>query len=128
METFDLTETYVHLEDGPRAAAVSVGPDFWERRGVGTPLHDGRLVMIFRFERPEDWDHWEMHPEGDEIVFLLSGALDLVVEEDGRERVIPLRGRGGCIVPRGLWHRAVIHAPGETLHVTRGAGTETRSI
>lgn len=113
METFDLTETYVHLEDGPRAAAVSVGPDFWERRGVGTPLHDGRLVMIFRF---------------DEIVFLLSGALDLVVEEDGRERVIPLRGRGGCIVPRGLWHRAVIHAPGETLHVTRGAGTETRSI
>ena len=128
MKSFDLAETYVHLEDGPGATAVIVGPDFWQRRGVGTPLHDGRLVMIFRFARPEDWDHWEMHPAGDEIVFLLSGALDLVVEEDGRERVIPLRDRGTCIVPRGVWHRGIIRAPGEALHVTRGAGTETRAI
>jgi mannose-6-phosphate isomerase-like protein (cupin superfamily) len=128
MKTFDLAETYVHLEDGPDATAVTVGPDFWEQRGVGTPLHDGRLVMIFRFARPEDWNHWEMHPAGDEIVFLLSGELDLVVEEDGRERAIPLRDRGACIVPRGVWHRAIIRAPGETLHVTRGAGTETRAI
>ena len=128
MTTFDLADTYVHLEDGPEATSVPVGPDFWEKLGPGTPLESGRLVMIFRFTRPEDWPHWEMHPAGDEIVFLLSGALDLVVEEGGRERVIPLRHRGGCIVPRGVWHRGIVRAPGETLHVTRGAGTEHRPI
>jgi len=24
----------------------------------------------------EDWDHWEMHPAGDELIVLLSGSID----------------------------------------------------
>jgi len=42
--------------------------------------------------------------------------------------IITLRGRGACIVPRGQWHRAVVHEPSELLHVTRGAGTRHRPV
>ena len=65
-----------------------------------------------------------MHPAGDELVYLLSGSMDLVLFEDGGERLVPLRGRVACVVPRGVWHTARVHEPSEVLHVTRGAGTE----
>jgi mannose-6-phosphate isomerase-like protein (cupin superfamily) len=126
--TFDLADTYVHLEDGPGAAPVEVGEDFWATLERRTDLQDGRLVMLFRFRSAADWDHWEMHPAGDEIVCLLSGAIDLVLQEGDQERVVALRDRGACIVPRGVWHRAIIRGPAEALHITRGAGTQHRPV
>jgi len=121
---FDLADTYLHVADGPDVIPLEVGPDFWEKLATRTDLGDGRLVGAFRFDA--DWDSWERHPAGDEIVVLLSGAADLVLDEPGGERIVPLRGRGACIVPRGVWHTARIHEPSETLHITRGAGTEHR--
>jgi mannose-6-phosphate isomerase-like protein (cupin superfamily) len=123
LDAFDLGRTYVHLQDGPAAVPVQVGADFWATFDHRTDLNDGRLVMIFRSPKAVAWDHWEMHPAGDEIVCLLSGALDLVLEEDGRERIIELRGHATTIVPRGVWHTGTVRAPSETLHITRGAGT-----
>ena len=121
---FDFVDTYVHLEDGPGAVPLEVGDDFWQTIGSRGDLGDGRLVSAFRFT--EDWPGWEMHPAGDEIVYLLSGSVDLVLEEGAGERVVPLRGRAACIVPRGVWHRAVVHEPSDALHITRGAGTQHR--
>ena len=123
---FDLVDTYVHLPDGPAATPVEVSEDFWAQIDSRTDLHDGRLVCIFHMT--EDWTIWEMHPAGDEIVLLLSGAIDVVLEEREGERVVELRGRAGCVVPRGVWHRANIHAPSDVLHVTRGAGTQHRPV
>ena len=119
--SFDPERTYVHLEDGPEAILLEVGDDFWEKLPQRTDLGAGRLFAVFRFE--ESWKTREMHPAGDELVYLLSGSLDLVLFEEGGERVVPLRGRGACVVPRGIWHTARVHEPSEALHVTRGAGT-----
>ena len=33
-----------------------------------------------------DWDHWERHPAGDEILTLLSGEIDVVLETDAGEQ------------------------------------------
>jgi hypothetical protein len=118
---FDPEKTYVHLADGPDAVLLEVGDDFWEQLPRRTDLPDGRLLAVFRFE--EDWATREVHPAGDELVVLLSGAVDLVLFEESGERVVPLRGRGACLVPRGVWHTARVHEPSEVLHVTRGAGT-----
>jgi mannose-6-phosphate isomerase-like protein (cupin superfamily) len=123
---FDPTDTYVHIADGPAATLLEVGEDFWDTIASRTDLGDGRLVCAFHFS--EDWTSWEVHPAGDEIVILLSGAIDLVLDEPGGERVVPLRDRGACIVPRGVWHTARVHAPSEALHITRGAGTEHRPL
>jgi mannose-6-phosphate isomerase-like protein (cupin superfamily) len=123
--TFDLDQTYVHLHDGPAAVPIEVGPTFWADIEKRTDLHDGRLVGVFHYAA--DWPTWEMHPAGDEIVYLLSGAVDLVLEESTGERVVELRDRAACIVPRGIWHRAIVHRAGDALHITRGAGTQIRA-
>ena len=78
------------------------------------------------FPYTEDWDHAEMHPAGDEVVFLLSGSVDLVLDVDGGEQVVELRGRTGCLVPRGVWHHAIVHTESEVLHITPGEGTQHR--
>ena len=119
---FDPFDTYVHLKDGPEAVLLEAGDDFWQKLPERTDLGAGRLVAVFRFE--ESWRSREMHPAGDELVYLLSGSMDLVLFEDGGERLVPLRGRVACVVPRGVWHTARVHEPSEVLHVTRGAGTE----
>ncbi len=30
-----------------------------------------------------DWSNWEMHPNGDEFVYLLSGSIDLLIDVMG---------------------------------------------
>jgi mannose-6-phosphate isomerase-like protein (cupin superfamily) len=123
-EAFDLATTYVQLDDGPAATAVEVDDEFWERIDSRPELHGGRLVGTFH--NAEDWGVWEMHPAGDEVVCLLSGAIDVVLDEEGGERVVELRPGSTCIVPRGVWHTATVHEPGDTLHITRGEGTQHR--
>ena len=116
-KAFDLVDTYLHIEDGPKAVQLPVGDDFWQTLPTRTDLGAGRLVASFRFE--EDWKVWEMHPAGDEVVCLLSGSIDVILERDGREEVIELRDRGACVVPAGVQRpgvcggvgRSGVHAP-----------------
>ncbi len=123
---FDLADTYVQLSDGPSARCVPVTESFWREIDSRDELVEGRLVCVF--PQRDSWSIWEMHPAGDEIVCLLSGAIDLILDGAGGERIIELRGRAACIVPRGIWHRAIVHEPGDALFITRGAGTEHRPV
>jgi mannose-6-phosphate isomerase-like protein (cupin superfamily) len=126
--TFDLLRTYVHLEDGGGATPVEVGEDFWARLHDRHDLNEGRLVCVFHVEQPSDWQHWEMHPAGEEIVALLSGAVDLVLQHGGVERVVELRDRRTCIVARGTWHRGIARQPSDLLFITPGKGTQHRGV
>lgn len=71
---------------------------------------------------------WEMHPDGDELLTLLSGQFDVVLEERGVERVISLTPGKGALVPRGVWHRMIINIPGELLFLTPGDTTRHRPL
>lgn len=126
MSRFDPLATFVHLPDGPDASLLEVTPDFWERLAARRDLAGGRLVSAYRFE--ESWGSWERHPAGDEIVVLLSGAMDFVLDEDGAEKVVPLRGLAAVVVPAGTWHTVRVREPGEALFITRGEGTEHRPL
>ena len=126
--TFDLINTYVHLKDGADAVPVAVGDDFWATIDKRTELHSGRLVTLFHIQNTDEWVHWEIHPAGDEIVCLLSGAIDLILQEGECERSLELRSRAAGIIPRGVWHRAIVHTPSDVLFITRGAGTQLRPI
>jgi mannose-6-phosphate isomerase-like protein (cupin superfamily) len=123
-DAFDLATTYVQLDDGPAAVAVEVDDRFWETIDRRTELRGGRLVGTFH--NAKDWDVWEMHPAGDEVVCLLSGAIDVVLEEERDDRVVALEAGQTCIVPKGVWHSANVREPGDTLHITRGDGTQHR--
>lgn len=128
---FQLESTYVHLGDGGEAYAVEVDEQFWpelmedrvHREGVRRFARDpGWMLATFRME--QDMPHWEMHPEGDEILHLQSGALRLVLQRgDGEERVELKRGQT-FVMPRGVWHRQEIIEPADLLAITYGRGTQ----
>lgn len=124
---FDMTGTYVHLADGGEGAAVEVGPSFWQDLMAGKREYPGRLAMVIPFET--DWPHWEMHPAGEELIYLLSGAADVVLDDGETERTIALRSDAPCLLmPRGVWHRFSVIKPGAALFVTAGEETQHRPL
>ncbi|MBD8530535.1 MULTISPECIES: cupin [unclassified Massilia] len=116
--------TYVSLADDGTAEEIP-GDAFWQLPASEIEQH-GQGWLIAEFAFTEDWPTWEMHPHGDEFVYLLSGAVELLLEQDGNLVTVALNGAGAVVVPRGVWHTARVLAPSRMLHVTRGAGTETR--
>jgi mannose-6-phosphate isomerase-like protein (cupin superfamily) len=54
--------------------------------------------------------------------------LDLVLQENDRERTVELRSGTAFIVPRGTWHRGIVRSPGAMLSITYGAGTQHRAL
>jgi mannose-6-phosphate isomerase-like protein (cupin superfamily) len=119
-----LDQTYLLIDDGPRVTRVEGGPAFWAGIETRDDLADKRLMLVSHQDGAGL--HWEMHPAGDEILFLVSGALDVVMEIDGGERQIPLQAGATAIVPAGIWHTLDVHVAGDLLSITRGAGTQVR--
>lgn len=85
---------------------------------------DGRLVSCFRFT--EDWEGWEMHPAGDEVVVCIEGSITLIQQIEGEEVRTTLSPGEYAINPAGVWHTADV--PGEAVgfFITVGAGTQGR--
>ena len=117
----DPQHTYVHLADDGKAQRVA-GESFWQLPPSELDAY-GKGWLISEFSFTEDWPNWEMHPHGDEFVYLLSGAVELQLELDTGVQTMILEGSGAVVVPRGVWHTAKVRAPSRMLHVTRGEGT-----
>ena len=125
-KSFRLDTTYVNLGPDDSATAIKIGPRFWATIEKRTDLKRGRLLGTTR--QKADWPIWERHPAGDEILILLSGEIDLVLESRAGERRTRLTAGRTFVVPRGTWHRAVVREPGDLMFITPGAGTEHRPV
>jgi mannose-6-phosphate isomerase-like protein (cupin superfamily) len=123
-EAFALDCTYVQLADGAAAVPIAVDSNFWERISKEAALQEGRLVTFFHLGRGNV--HWEMHPAGDELLFLVSGKTAIVLDDGKARRKVLMKAGEALIVPRGVWHCFEIEEPGDLLAITRGAGTEVR--
>ena len=126
---FDLSSTFVRLRNDASVEPLPVDERFWERlvRGDLGSFHHEYLVTSHAFDA--DWPTWEMHPAGDEIVCLLSGAATFVLERDGERRLVALdRPASFVIVPRGTWHMARTKGPCRMLFITAGEGTQHRDV
>ena len=124
---FRFPDTFVHLGNDASAVPIEVTESFWPDLISGKLDHlgAGRLVSFMEFDA--DWDSWEVHPQGEELVCLFSGAMDFHLECDGEPSTVELRGPGAfAIVPRGAWHTATVHEPSAALFVTPGEGTTHR--
>lgn len=87
---------------------------------------EGRLVSLHEFA--SDWESWEMHPAGDELVVCLEGAITLIQElPDGAFHSAMLRPFEYAINPAGTWHTANVAAPAKVLFITAGQDTAHRS-
>jgi oxalate decarboxylase/phosphoglucose isomerase-like protein (cupin superfamily) len=120
------TTTYVHLGPNGTALPLPVTPTFWEDLDASVlPQGEGRLVSSYHF--PASWDSWEKHPAGEELVLLLSGAMELILDTGAQEARYALTNPGEfVIVPRDTWHTADVPAGATALFITPGDGTENR--
>jgi len=125
-KAFTLDSTYVNLRPDDSATTLKIGPRFWATVEKRTDLNSGRLVGTT--SQKKDWPIWERHPGGDEILVLLSGELELVLDTRGGTRKIRLKAGETFVVPRNTWHRALVKKPGKLMFITPGAGTEHRPV
>lgn len=125
-EAFSLDSTYIHLRPDERALAMEGGEKFWAGIESRRDLDHGRLMGSMM--QSADWDHWERHPAGDEILVLISGEMELVLDADHGEERATLEPGQTFIVPKGVWHRGIVRKPGRLMFVTPGAGTESRPV
>jgi mannose-6-phosphate isomerase-like protein (cupin superfamily) len=125
---------YLLLETDGTAVPLPGGEKFWTDLMSGRPADPGvrRLMssvhgrLLSALPMSKTWTNWEMHPAGDEILFLVSGELTLVLEKDGQERPVELTAGKLAIVPKGVWHTARMSRPCVLLALTDGLGTQHR--
>lgn len=125
----DLRTHPVHLGLGAKAVAqlAFTGMEWYtayaERNAADGS--EGRLVSMYDFT--SDWDVWEMHPSGDELVVCLSGELTLIQEgPDGSLHSETITAGQYLINPAGTWHTANVASAASVLFVTAGEGTQGR--
>lgn len=69
----------------------------------------------------------EMHPDGDEVLYLISGQVNVVFEDEDFKDVLMNPG-DGLVVPRGVWHRVDILEISQIFYATPGPGGEIRPL
>lgn len=67
----------------------------------------------------------EVHPDGDELLYVVSGTMELILDDGDEETVGPettvvLRAGDAYVVPRGVWHRLEPREASHLVHVTPG--------
>ena len=125
-DQFDLSSTFVHIDDAGNATPIKLAPAFWR----DTSFKYDRLVGTFEFRSDDDLHSsmQEMHPEADELLFLVSGAIDVIIDKSGSEQVVSLEAGQAALVPRDLWHRLVMRRPGKLLFINSRTGMRSRSV
>ncbi|GHI41555.1 cupin [Streptomyces violascens] len=111
----DLFARFIHLGDGGQ-----VRPEPREFNDSG---RDGWHLMTFHVETDADVhaDHWEVHPEAEELVACLTGGIRLYFrpEQQGeQEAEVELAAGTAVVVPRGRRHRIELDAPSDIMSVT----------
>lgn len=119
-EPFDLIGASVHL-DGAAARAVPTGDE-----GPGPPPGAGWVVSVSTIG--EDTRTWRRNRDADEVLYLLSGAVDVVLDDGTQERVLALTEATGLVLPRETWHREVVRTPGDVLSIACAGRTEHRPV
>jgi mannose-6-phosphate isomerase-like protein (cupin superfamily) len=134
--TFDLLKNYFLLEPDGAAIVLPGGMDFWSQLmsgGASDPgirrlieSEHGRLLTVLTMNA--DWTNWEMHPVGEELLFMLEGNATFLLDlPDGVKEVALTAGRL-LVIPRGVWHTAKVSGPVRLLTITAGKGTQHKPL
>ena len=116
-------ETYALLDSSGGIRPAPGGRAFWAQPPeVLDALGADWLVSEFLCE--SDWGSWEMHPGGDEFVYVLDGDIEFLLEMPEGLVNRRIEGRGAVVVPRGIWHTAKVLKPARMFFITMGGGTK----
>ena len=114
---FDPSTHTVGLNRELSAALVPAQPD------PPAPVSGLTFGVATMFENPSH--NGEMHPDGDEILYLISGRVVVTLETEPVERVEMSAGNG-LVVPKGVWHTVEIVEPSQIVYVTPGPNNQFR--
>ena len=106
--TFDLSRSILGLKRDGKASLVP-----WES---GPPPRVDGFIIGAPFTK------------GNEVICLISGRVDVVLQEDGVENIVEVTPGQAIVVPRGVWHRVLVREPGQLFHITPGPGGEWRPV
>ncbi len=120
----ELKNNFAVIDSGLRLVPVTVGPTMYAELDRDFALFK-RCILVSEHSFERDWDTWEMHPAGDELLYLLDGRVRLIFRRAGEDQVIDLTQRGTwAAVPKGTWHTAKVATFARLLFITPGEGTE----
>lgn len=122
-----LSENAAHLTEDLGVDAVAFGSEFWGQLEDNPHLLKGRVFGVVHKD-PAPPTFKEMHPEGDEILFVHYGQMDVILYEDEAEEVIPLSKGQWALIPKGVWHTIHVKAPTEVIFITPMEGTEGKPL
>jgi mannose-6-phosphate isomerase-like protein (cupin superfamily) len=125
MPAFELERTYLSLDGQGRVARHPVDEAFWATIDTNADLLG---TLVGGYVSTADWLHWEMHPAGEEVLIQLEGMMTLILDEPAGERRVEMAPGATCVVPRGVWHRALVPGESRLLAITYGAGTTHRPV
>ncbi len=133
-DTIDLLKNYLLLEPDGSAILLPGGGDFWRQLMSGDATDPGirRLMgsekgrLLSALSMGADWTNWEMHPAGDEILFMLEGKATFVLDLSDGLREVDLGAGRLLVIPQGTWHTARVSEPARLLALTAGLGTQHR--
>lgn len=115
----DISTRVIGIRRDLRAEAHSELPD------PGVPV-DGMTFGVAHMA--ENAPHGgERHPDGDELLYLVSGRARIVFT-DSDDPDTELRAGDAVIVKKGLWHRVDILEPCHIVYLTPGPNNEVRPV
>jgi mannose-6-phosphate isomerase-like protein (cupin superfamily) len=120
VSTLDLSHSLLGLYRDGQTHVVA-----WE--SGPPPRVDGYTIGAPVLTRPAP-HNGEMHPDGDEVLFLISGRLDVVVEEGDTQCVVEMTPGQTLVVPKAVWHRVLPRESSQLLHITPGPGGQWRPL
>jgi mannose-6-phosphate isomerase-like protein (cupin superfamily) len=123
MLNFDLRSNFIVIDSELCCTPVAVGPMLYQ--DLDRDFSNFKQCCLFaEYTFDQDWPTWEMHPAGDEILYLIVGSVDLVLLENNCEHIVHLNEPGkSTIVPRGIWHTTRVIEKAKILFMTPGEGT-----
>ena len=119
--TIDLTTQVAGLEHETKRIVLVERPPGPPRRINGYTIGAGYVS--------DNGPHGgELHPDGDELLYLISGRVEVVLELDEGTRRIELNAGDAMVVPQGVWHRIFMKQPAQLLNITPGPHGDHRSL
>ncbi len=123
-----LLQYFVVLDPAKNATLELADADVYQR--LEQNYHDfAGHELISCYDFGSDWASWEMHPAGDEIVVLLSGAVQFIWQEGEVQHLRELSQAGQfLVIPKGHWHTAKTQVASRVLFITPGQDTQSKPV
>jgi len=91
---------------------LAIGDDTTEEQANAAVREVGwlndRMLGVMRFSGQTPW---ERHPDGDELLHILEGEVEITILADSGPTRLTARAGSVLVCPQGLWHRQYAREP-----------------